>query len=286
MERLSYALEEEGTTAQTVAQTCQQLVDSVKGFFAQMEYLGPVRPAPKRVYALDHAEVERWQRRGIGNYLSFLQENLNEVQATEVNEWLVRLNLGVAAHVTTSEPVEGASLSSIKLQENEEDSSKDHVNIVDTGYGASQVLPIIVQVVTAQPGQTIIIEQPELHLHPRAQAELADLFIQVGQSGRAHLLIETHSEHLLLRLQRRMAERFIDSLDKEKLQGEQKELRVIFVVRSKGGVSSTENLSVDHRGQLISPPDGFLDFFDYDYRDALELNKAIAKISEIELVNE
>ena len=59
------------------------------------------------------------------------------------------------------------------------------------------MLPIIAQAVLAKPGDTLIIEQPELHLHPRAQAELADLFIAMARNG-TRFLIETHSEHLII----------------------------------------------------------------------------------------
>jgi len=96
----------------------------------------------------------------------------------------------------------------------------DQVNLTDVGFGVSQVLPVLVQCFYAPPDSTTILEQPEVHLHPSAQAVLADLFIDAiaakDETGKPHniqLLIESHSEHFLRRLQRRIAEQKISSID-------------------------------------------------------------------------
>jgi predicted ATPase len=90
------------------------------------------------------------------------------------------------------------------------------LDIPDVGFGISQVLPILVEGMMAPSKSTIIMEQPEIHLHPMMQAELADLFIDILQLQtksksriRKHLIIETHSEYILKRIRRRMAEGLI-----------------------------------------------------------------------------
>ncbi|RKH52495.1 AAA family ATPase [Corallococcus llansteffanensis] len=84
------------------------------------------------------------------------------------------------------------------------------VNLVDVGTGLSQVLPLVVQrlfeTLTGKSNGLEIIEQPELHLHPGAHGDLADLYIQAAQQPGARFLIETHSENFILRIRRRLAE--------------------------------------------------------------------------------
>jgi len=76
----------------------------------------------------------------------------------------------------------------------------------DVGFGVSQILPVIVQLHFAPEGSILLFEQPEIHLHPSAAARLGDLFLQVAHQRNLQLVVETHSEYLLARLQRRMAE--------------------------------------------------------------------------------
>ena len=85
-------------------------------------------------------------------------------------------------------------------------------NLTEVGFGASQLLPVIVEGYYSPENSLIIAEQPEIHLHPKAQTLLADLFIDVANQNKK-MLIETHSEHLLTRIQRRIAENVINNND-------------------------------------------------------------------------
>jgi predicted ATPase len=78
-------------------------------------------------------------------------------------------------------------------------------NLADVGFGVSQVLPVLVQGLLMRRGGIYLVQQPEIHLHPDAQAGLADFFIYLATYG-VITIIETHSEYLLLRLRRRLAE--------------------------------------------------------------------------------
>jgi predicted ATPase len=97
--------------------------------------------------------------------------------------------------------------------------ARQGVNLPDVGFGVSQVLPVVVQCFYANPHTTIILEQPEIHLHPSVQTALADLFIEAVQSREEgadrsiQLIIESHSEHFLRRLQRRVAEQMLKPED-------------------------------------------------------------------------
>jgi predicted ATPase len=83
--------------------------------------------------------------------------------------------------------------------------AKDTVNIADVGFGVSQTLPVLVAILAAGPGQLVFVEQPEIHLHPRAQVEMANLLIEASQRG-VRLVVETHSSLLILALQAAVAE--------------------------------------------------------------------------------
>lgn len=124
------------------------------------------------------------------------------------------------------------------------------VNLADSGFGISQVLPIIVQGFYAPPRAQFIIEQPEIHLHPKAQAELGDLIVDIAglESGEQQrtLLIETHSEHLIRRLQRRIAENKIQKED----------VAVYFVEATENG-STFRRLELDEYGRFKAWPEGF-----------------------------
>lgn len=83
-------------------------------------------------------------------------------------------------------------------------------SIQDVGFGFSQILPIIVQAAALTSGKTMIIEQPELHLHPSAQVAFSKFLVEASQIG-IRFIIETHSEHILRGLQLAISENSIDS---------------------------------------------------------------------------
>lgn len=79
------------------------------------------------------------------------------------------------------------------------------VSIADVGFGVSQTLPLLVALFAAEPGQLVFIEQPEIHLHPRAQTALAQVLAAAAQCG-VRVVVETHSSLLLLGIQTLVAE--------------------------------------------------------------------------------
>ena len=79
-------------------------------------------------------------------------------------------------------------------------------SLSDIGFGVSQVLPVVTMLMSAPEGSIILLELPELHLHPNAQAGLADLLLDVAEKRNFQLIVESHSEHIVRRLQRRLAE--------------------------------------------------------------------------------
>ena len=134
----------------------------------------------------------------------------------------------------------------------------------DVGIGVSQVLPVLVTSYASK-HQIVAIEQPEIHLHPALQADLGDVFIQSALGpGRNRFLIETHSEHLLLRVMRRMRETSNDELSEGVPPITPKDVCVLFV-QPKGTSSAVRHLELDEEGQLLDAwPGGF---FEEGYRE-------------------
>ena len=134
----------------------------------------------------------------------------------------------------------------------------------DIGIGVSQVLPVLVSAF-ASSGQIIAIEQPEIHLHPALQADLGDVFLQAALGEQKNrFLIESHSEHLLLRIMRRMRETANGNLPEGIPPVRPDDVAVLFV-QPKGSSAAVRHLELDEEGQLLDPwPGGF---FEEGYRE-------------------
>lgn len=119
-------------------------------------------------------------------------------------------------------------------------------NLKDVGVGVSQVLPVIVAALFAQPNHIVIVEEPESHLHPLAQSQLAELFATISYERGVQFIIETHSEHLLTRLQRRVAEQRIEA-----------ETLAIYFVERDGTKAKINALKLDDYGEISNWPPNF-----------------------------
>jgi predicted ATPase len=135
--------------------------------------------------------IDKWQARKDGA-LSALKSDLERlgltwtVQARHVSDTRVELRVG-------------------RLPRAARGGAKDVVSIADVGFGVSQALPVVVAVHAARPGQLVYIEQPEIHLHPRAQFAMAEILADAAKRG-VRVVAETHSDLLLLAIQSLVAE--------------------------------------------------------------------------------
>lgn len=145
--------------------------------------------------------------------ISQWQQQENTAALTQLNDYLRRLGLTdtVTAKVKNANEVE-LSVSRLPPGTKIKPRKADMVNIADVGIGVSQVLPILVALIAAQEGQLVYVEQPELHLHPRAQVAMAELLAEAANRG-VRVIVETHSSLLLLTVQTMVAEGRIKPAD-------------------------------------------------------------------------
>lgn len=126
------------------------------------------------------------------------------------------------------------------------------------GIGFSQMMPLVASAFGSE-NSLIAIEQPELHVHPALQTELADLFIQSAKERGNRFLIETHSEHLILRVMRRIRETTRNSLPEGKHPIKPEDVAILYVQPGENG-STVQELRIDEQGRFLDNwPQGFFE---------------------------
>jgi predicted ATPase len=214
-------------------------------------HLGPARPSPERNFFFS-GNISSY----VGKNGQYTSESLdtNPELVKKVNKQLSSLNLGYKVKIVplTSDSSD-IKVSTIRLISD----SEIDLAITDVGYGISQVLPIIVQSILSKK-KTIFIEQPELHLHPAQQAELGDLFINAALGEQKNtFIIETHSEHLILRLLRRIRETSEGKLPDGVLPITPEQISVLYVQPGSEGAKITD-LRITNDGDFENRwPNGF-----------------------------
>ena len=132
------------------------------------------------------------------------------------------------------------------------------VNISDMGFGISQVLPVLIGVEFASNNSTILINQPEVHLHPSSQANLANYFVNEQKKGYKKFIIETHSEYLINRFRNLVA----------KGEYKKEDISIIYFDSNEDG-ESIHNISIDEHGRLINAPSSFFETYFVDNKELI-----------------
>jgi predicted ATPase len=221
--------------------------------FANTYYLGPLRDHPQRQYTWAGGEPKdvgmRGERvvdallasriRGRSNNRGYRRRLITVEEHVAI--WLRELGL---IHAFQVEPIsEDSNLFRVKVQTTPDAPS---ALITDVGFGVSQILPVLTLCFYVPKGSTVILEQPEIHLHPAVQAGLADVLIEAAIARNIQIIVESHSEHLLSRLQRRIAEGIV-----------QPDQLALYFVSHDNRESHLTELEVDLWGNISNWPDEF-----------------------------
>ena len=228
------------------------LTSKFEDIFSHIYYLGPVRSHPRRFYHWegDHPEdIGQLGDKTIDALLSAridrktIQHDEEEVLIEEkISDWLREMNLAHTFILDRLVQQDGKDYD-VRIQL-KEDGPK--IAFADMGYGLSQFLPVLVLCYYTPEGSTLILEQPGIHLHPKVQSQLADLMIEVVNERNLQILVESHSEHFLTRLQLRIAE--------EKITADQ---TALYFCENENGTSKIKPLELDEFGNITNWPKDF-----------------------------
>ncbi len=236
----------------------ETIVNNFTRTLSRVHLLGPLRLPPGRFYARSGSGSQRIGPKGeyaFQNYANLLKRGrkVDRERIKEIKQALC--GLGFIKDIKVVE-VKG------KFSEfwTKHSGSSLTANIADAGFGISQVFPIIVMLYTSSADSTLLLEQPEIHLHPAAQAELGSVLAKV-QSQDKRIVVETHSENLILRLQTEVAEGNLEAKDV-----------AIYYVQPNSSGHQVRPIPLNEKGEFQAEwPKGF---FEENYLESLKLMKA------------
>lgn len=222
---------------------------------SNIKYVSPLRFYPKRYFLVEGGESDSFWDTFNGERLSAILNDNPELR-DQINKWFKKFDLEIDV-----EKLKGM-IHSIKV--------KDRgltLDITDVGFGVSQILPVILQPYLSNDSGLTIIEQPEIHIHPKMQSELADFFVSLINTSDKHFLIETHSEAFLKRMRRRIAENNDDLPDS--ISNENVSIHFVEKGKNKKTPTHIKDVEIEKNGFFEWPED----FRVNDIEDTIEFMK-------------
>ncbi|MHB8808040.1 MAG: DUF3696 domain-containing protein [Anaerolineaceae bacterium] len=230
----------------------------LKKLLKNITFIGPIREPTKRFYEFSGVTPKNVGIKGEATP-EIIARCLDRKMQNWINKWISVFEFGGLLKIDKSEK----DIFSMEIfSKNKQETNR--VNLADTGFGFSQLLPLIIQSYILHEGGLLITEQPEIHLNPKLQCVLADLFVDTVKSGK-NVLVETHSEHLILRLRRLIAE--------EKIRSD--EIKIYFIEKVNNS-SIIKNIPILPNGHIRNE-DWPQDFFEDSLRESLGLAESQIK---------
>lgn len=242
--------------------------NSIVGLNLNIDYIGAFREVPKVNYSYDSKDFENIGLKGENAYPILIQDKEDKRELlNSVSDWykenFENWSLDVKDFATPSGTQYQVVLSNEKLKD---------INIVYTGQGINQVLPLIVRsYMNDEESVLITIEEPETHLHPAAHGSLAQRFVESYiENNNKNYLIETHSENFILRIQRMIADPEIKFTNED--------VKIYYVNYDEDlFCSSIKEIVIDENGEIEDWPDNI---FNEGYDELVKLKQAQKKKKE------
>jgi len=254
--------EVEGITPEPLAYALNQLRDY---FEHRVYYLGPLRDDPRVIYSIPNDPDSRdvglkgeYTAAVLANYghVSVLAPNPIPGENGKVTFSEITLSLSDAVtewlgYMGLVDKVAIEEITNIGYQLRVQQSGFDRMMpLTSVGVGVSQVLPTLVMCLLAEAPCTLLIEQPELHLHPKVQSLLGDFFVGLADVCNKQCIVETHSEHIINRIRLRIVEADGDALLRK--------TNIYFVEKHKGA-AQFKRVASNEYGAILEWPEGFFD---------------------------
>lgn len=255
-----------------ILETFQSLRDFIQSILYTYTYIGPLRKRPANRYIYEDEVVNIGNQGENAAYLYFtgkskrindhyfldplsnhFKEIPNQTLDSALKRWFETM------HIPNFEAEINDRIIYLNMNAGYYDDTR--VGIADVGFGVSQIFPIILEGLRMEKGATLMLEQPEIHLHPNLQMQMADYFISLALSGK-QVLVETHSDHVINRLVRRIVEDETHNL--------QDLIGIYFIKPSENG-SVYEEVKIDETKGIVNwPPD----FFDQTANEQMKIMQA------------
>jgi hypothetical protein len=225
-------------------------------------YLGPLRMVPPRSFLSERSRRQSGWADGMAAWDALLSDSSGALVAS-TNKWLARLGARCEVRIQDlfdpeSDAVKATDLGPATVRRLVLKVDGADVLPAEVGTGISQLVPVVVAALVGERKPVALIEQPELHVHPALQVALGDLFIE-NCGPRHKFIVETHSEHLILRILRRIR----DTTDREVADGAplfSRESLGVWYAESSAEGARIVPLRVDERGEFIDRwPKGFFE---------------------------
>ena len=244
----------------------ENLMDSVY-------YLGPLREYPRREYSWSGSSPEDVGQRGERTVDAMLTATRDRMMRRlkprgrgvrkmsfqkMIAHWLNEL--GLIRDFRLEEIAAGSNLYRAMVKAS---TLSVPTSLTDVGFGVSQILPVLTLLYYVPEGSTVLMEQPEIHLHPAVQSGLADVMLNVAHVRNIQIIVESHSEHLMRRLQRRVAEQRASSDDVK-----------LYFVSSRRGRAQASDLHLNMWGEIENWPK---DFFGDEMGEIAAISEASLK---------